>query len=89
MNLILTPMAFDWGVVATFGYLRSTLSWNGSLDAEIHSRIQKASVAFDRLEKRLLSDDGVTFQIKVTVPDVCTDYLTILIKYMDNLLSPT
>lgn len=34
------------GIVGTFVYLGSTLSWGGSLDVEIHTGIQKASVAF-------------------------------------------
>lgn len=32
--------------MGTFVYLGSTLSWGGSLDVEIHTGIQKASVAF-------------------------------------------
>ena len=55
------------GVVDTFVYLGSTISRDGSLDAEIHIRIRKASVAFGNLEKRLWSDRGVTINTKVTV----------------------
>ena len=39
--------------VDTFVYLGSTVSRDGSLDAEIYSRISKASVVFGKLEKRL------------------------------------
>ena len=38
------------GVVDDFVYLGSTMSRDGILDAEIHQRIAKASVAFGRLE---------------------------------------
>lgn len=41
------------GVVDIFVYLGSTLSCDGSLDAEVQTRIQKALVAFGKLEKRL------------------------------------
>ena len=58
-------------VIDTFVYLGSTMSRDGSLDAEIHIRIQKASVAFGKLEKRLWSDRGVTSRTKVTVYQTC------------------
>ena len=58
-------------VVNTFVYLGSTISRDGSLDAEVHTRIQKASVAFGKLEKRLWSDRGVTINTKVTVYQTC------------------
>ena len=59
------------GVADTFVYLGSTLSRDGSLDAEIHLRIQKACVAFGKLEKRLWSDRGVTSKTKVCVYQTC------------------
>ena len=59
------------GVVDTFVYLGSTISRDGTLDAEIYSRIQKASVAFGKLEKRLWSDRGVSTKTKVTVYRTC------------------
>lgn len=52
-------------VMGTFVYLGSTLSWDGSLNAEIHIHIQKASVTFGRLEKWTWPNRGVTFQTKV------------------------
>ena len=59
------------GVVDTFVYLGSTVTRDGSLDAEIHTRIQKASVTFGKLEKRLWSGRGVTIRTKVTVYQTC------------------
>jgi hypothetical protein len=59
------------GVVDSFVYLGSTISRDGSLDAEIKTRIQKGSVAFGKLEKRLWSDRGVTIVTKVTVYQTC------------------
>ena len=59
------------GVVGSFVYLCTTISRDGSLDAKIHSRIQKASVAFGKLEKRLWPDRGVTIKTKVTVYQTC------------------
>ena len=47
------------GVVDSFVYLGSTLSRNGSLDAEISRRIAKRSTAFGKLEKRAWSDRGI------------------------------
>ena len=59
------------GVVDTFVYLGSTLSRDGTLDAEIHLRIQKASVAFGKLEKRVWADRGITSNTKVNVYKTC------------------
>ena len=58
-------------VVDTFVYLGSTLSRDGCLDAEIYARIQKASVAFGKLEKRVWSDRGLTINTKVDVYRTC------------------
>ena len=52
-------------VVDTFVYLGSTLSRDGSLDAEIHLRIQIASVAFGKLEKRVWSDRTISLKTKI------------------------
>ena len=41
------------GVIDSIVYLGSTLSRNGSLDAEISRRIAKANTAFGKLEKRV------------------------------------
>ena len=54
-------------VVDTFLYLGSTISRNDALDAEILSRIQKASVAFGNLESRVWSDRGINIRTKVSV----------------------
>ena len=59
------------GVVDTFVYLGSTLSRDGALDAEIYLRIQKASVAFGKLEKRLWADRGIANKTKVSVYKTC------------------
>ena len=58
-------------VVDTFVYLGSTLSRDGSLDAEIYHRIQKASVAFGKLEKRVWADRDITINTKVMVYRTC------------------
>ena len=58
-------------VVDIFVYLGSILSRDGSLDAEIYARIQKASVAFGKLEKRVWGDRGLTINTKVSVYMAC------------------
>ena len=58
-------------VVESFTYLGSTLTCDGSLDAEIHRCIQKASVAYGRLEKRLWSNTGITHKTKLNVYKSC------------------
>ena len=67
------------GVVDTLVYLGSTISRADSLDAEIHTHIQKASVSFGKLEKRLWSDRCVTINTKVTVYQTC--FLTTILYY--------
>ena len=57
--------------VETFVYLGSVLSRDGSLDAEIHLRIKKASVAFGSLEKRVWADRGLTRSAKISVYKAC------------------
>ena len=54
-------------VVDTFHYLGSTISRNASLDAEILSHIQKASVSFGKLDARAWSDRDLTITTKVCV----------------------
>ena len=61
----------------SFAYLGSTLSRNGSLDAEISRRIAKASTAFGKLEKRVWSDRGITTNTKLSVYEACV--LTVLL----------
>ena len=58
-------------VVDTFVYLGSMLSRDGSLDAEIHQRIKKASTAFGKLEKRVWLDRGITLRTKLSVYESC------------------
>ena len=58
-------------VVESFTYLGSTLTCDGSLDAEIHRRIQKASVAYGTLAKRLWSSTGITHKTKLNVYRSC------------------
>ena len=59
------------GVVESFVYLGSKLSRDGSLDNEIYARIQKASIAFGKLEKRVWSDCGITISTKLDVYRSC------------------
>ena len=54
-----------------FIYLGSTLSRDGSLDAEINNRIAKASAAYGKLEKRVWSDHGITVNTKLGVYNAC------------------
>ena len=65
------------GVVDSFVCLGSTLSRNGSLDAEISRRGAKASTAFGKLEKRVWSDYGITTNTKLSVYEACV--LTVLL----------
>ena len=58
-------------VVDTFVYLGSNLSRDGNLDAEIFVRIQKAAVAFGKLEKRVWSNRDITIRTKVDVYRTC------------------
>ena len=50
------PSIFSNGAVNTFAYLGTTMSRDGTLDAEITHRIEKASIAFGRLEERVCSE---------------------------------
>ena len=58
-------------VVDTFVYLGSTISRDGSLDAEMNLRISKASKTFGKLEGRVWSDRGITIKTKVSVYSTC------------------
>lgn len=58
-------------VVDKFPYLGSTISRDASLDAEILSRIQKASVAFGKLESRAWSDRDLTNTTKISIYNAC------------------
>ena len=58
-------------VVTTFVYLGSTISSDGSLDAEIKERISKASGAFGCLEDRVWSDRNITINTKLAVYETC------------------
>ena len=64
-------------VVDTFVYLGSIMSRDGSLDAEIYSRISKEAVAFGKLEKRVWADRGITINTKLDVYRTCV--LTVIL----------
>ena len=50
--------------VLEFTYLGSTISSNGCIDDEIHSRMAKASVSFGRLRQRLWKSHHVSRRVK-------------------------
>lgn len=58
-------------------YISSTLSNDGSLDAEIKRRINKASGSFGKLKDRSLSDHTLTLVTKVSVYQTCVVNLTL------------
>ena len=58
-------------VVETFTYLGSTIANNLSLDAELSSRIGKASTAMSRLRKRVWENTMLTLSTKVLVYQAC------------------
>ena len=58
-------------VVKSFVYLGSTLSHDGTLDAEIKERIAKASSSFGRLEERVWADKDLTRNTKLSVYETC------------------
>ena len=68
-NIVINDTRLD--IVDTFVYLGSTLSRDGSLDTEIHLRIPKSSVAFGKLEKRVLSDRTISLKTKISVYKSC------------------
>ena len=55
----------------SFPYLGSTILKDGTLDTEIFLHIQKASVGFVKLEKRVWSNRGISMKIKVDVYKTC------------------
>jgi hypothetical protein len=59
------------GVVDKFVYLGSTISRTGSLDEELNLRIQKASVAFGKLQDRVWSQHGIQLDTKIEVYNAC------------------
>ena len=68
-NIAINDIRLD--AVGTFVYFGSTLFRGGSLDAEIHLCIQKASVAFGKLEKRVWSDRTMSLKTKINVYKSC------------------
>ena len=68
-NIIVQGTRLD--AVDTFVYLGSTISRDGTLDAEMHLRIAKACVAFGKLDKRVWSDRGITVNTKMCVYQTC------------------
>ena len=53
--------------VENFTYLGSTLSQNANIDAEVNTRIAKASSAFGRLRKNVWERRGIRLQTKIKV----------------------
>lgn len=53
--------------VENFTYLGSTLSCNANIDAEINSRISKASSAFGRLREKVWERRGISLKTKLKV----------------------
>ena len=64
-------------VVDIFVYLGSTISRDGSLEAELLSRISKSAIAFGKLEKRVWADRDITINTKIGVYRTCV--LTVLL----------
>ena len=58
-------------VVDMFVYLGRAVSRDGSLEAEIYSRISKAATAFGKLEKRVWADRDITNNTKINVYRTC------------------
>jgi len=58
-------------VVDTFTYLRSTMSSTLSLDAEISSRIAKASTVMTKLSKRVWKNDLLNNKTKLCIYQAC------------------
>ena len=70
LNIVINDTRLD--VVDTFVYRNgNTLSRNGSLETEIRLRIQKAYVAFGKLEKRVWSDRTISLKTKISVYESC------------------
>ena len=47
------------------------MSRDGPLDTQVHLRIQKVSVAFGKLEKRVWSDRTISLKTKISVYKSC------------------
>ena len=58
-------------VADDFVYLGSTLTRDGTLDKEVHRRIQKASQYFGNLEERVWSPHDLTYETKLAVYESC------------------
>ncbi len=54
-------------VVEKFVYLSSTLTSNNSLDAELNTRIGRASTTFGRLQSRVWNNSHLSLKVKVRV----------------------
>ena len=52
-------------------YLGSPVSRDSSLDTEIYSRISKASIVFEKLEKRVWVDHDIIIKSKINVYRTC------------------
>jgi hypothetical protein len=58
-------------VVEKFIYLGSTLTANNSLDAELNTRIGRASTTFGRLQSRVWNNSHLSLKVKVRVYESC------------------
>ncbi len=58
-------------VVEKFVYLGSTLTANNSLDAELNTRIGRASTTFGRLPSRVWNNSHLSLKVKVHVYESC------------------
>ena len=67
IKLIITFYGSSLAVVETFTYLRSKFTRDSFLDTEIHQCIQKASVAYKMLEKRLWTNSNITHKTKMNI----------------------
>ena len=66
-NPVLTIAGTELNSVKSFCYLGSVMSHDTSLDAEITSRIAKASAAFGSLSRRLWRNHGIKLSTKIKV----------------------
>ncbi len=58
-------------VVEKFVYLGSTLTANNSLDAELNTRISRASTTFGRLQFRVWNNSHLSLKVKVRIYESC------------------
>lgn len=66
-------------------YLGSSFSRDGSLDSEIHLRIERASKAFDKLENRVWSDRAITIKTNLSFTDYVSSTHQVFGKVPSNM----